>query len=91
MPGPGVGVGLGVGVGVGVGVGIGVGVGVGVGVGAAETVMFSEEEKKKPVESQARITMACFPAGKERMALSDALELWAFFTESIYIIIVVIG
>jgi hypothetical protein len=97
MPGPGVGVGVGdgvgvgVGFGVGVGVGVGVGLGVGVGVGDAETVMLSEEEKKNPVESHARITMACVPAGNERIALSDAFELWAFFTESIYMIIAVTG
>jgi hypothetical protein len=53
--------------------------------------MLSEEEKKNPVESHARITMACFPAGRDKMALSDAFELWAFFTESIYMIIVVTG
>jgi hypothetical protein len=93
MPVGGIGVGVAVGLGVGVGVGIGVGVGVGVevGVGAVETVMLSEEEKKKPVESHARITMACFPAAKERIAFRDALALWAFFTESIYMIIVVTG
>jgi len=95
MPGPGVGVGvavgLGVGVAVGVGVGVGLGIGVGVGVGEAATVMLSEEEKKKPVESHARITMACFPAGKERIALNDPFALWAFFTESIYMIIAVTG
>jgi hypothetical protein len=93
MPAGGIGVGVAVGLGVGVGVGIGVGagVGVGVGVGAVETVMLSEEEKKKPVESHARITMACFPAAKERIAFRDALALWAFFTESIYMIIVVTG
>jgi hypothetical protein len=51
--------------------------------------MLSDDEKKKPVESQARITMACFPAGRERMALSDAFALLAFCTESIYIIIAV--
>jgi len=82
---------VGIGVGVGVGVGVGLGVGVGVGVGEVATVMLSEEEKKKPVESHARITMACFPAGNERMALSEAFELCAFFTESIYIIIAVTG
>lgn len=85
----GVGVGLGVGVAVGVGVGVGLGVGVGVGVGEAATVMLSEDEKKNPVVSHARITIACFPAGKDRMALSDAFALWAFFTESIYMIIAV--
>jgi hypothetical protein len=52
-------------------------------------VMLSEDEKKKPVESHARITMACFPAARDRIALSDAFELWAFFTESIYMIIAV--
>jgi hypothetical protein len=41
------------------------------------------------VESHARITMACFPAGRDRMALSEAFALWAFFTESIYMIIAV--
>lgn len=87
--GVGVGVGLGVGVAVGVGAGVGLGVGVGVGVGEAATVMLSEDEKKKPVESHARITMACLPAGKERIALSEAFALWAFFTESIYMIIAV--
>jgi hypothetical protein len=51
--------------------------------------MLSDDEKKKPVASHARITMACFPAARDRMALSDALELCAFFTESIYMIIVV--
>ncbi|HSK45711.1 MAG TPA: hypothetical protein VLA83_17675, partial [Candidatus Binatia bacterium] len=76
---------------VGVGVGVGLGVGVGVGVGEAATVMLSEEEKKKPVESHARITMAWLPAGRDRIALSDAFELWAFFTESIYMIIAVTG
>jgi len=86
-----VGVAVGLGVGVGVGIGVGAGVGVGVGVGAVETVMLSEEEKKKPVESHARITMACFPAAKERIAFRDALALWAFFAESIYMIIVVTG
>jgi hypothetical protein len=90
-PGVGVGVGLGVGVAVGVGVGVGLGTGVGVGVGEAATVILSEEEKKNPEESHARITMACFPAARDRIALSDAFELWAFFTESIYMIIVVIG
>ena len=87
--GVGVAVGVGVGVGLGVGVGVGLGVGVGVGVGEAATVMLSEEEKKKPVESHARITMACLPAGRDRMALSDAFELCAFFTESIYMIMAV--
>ena len=87
--GVGVGIGVGVGTGVGVGVGVGTGVGVGVGVGAAVTVMFSEDEKKKPVESQARITMACFPAGKESTALKDAALLSAFCTESIYMIMAV--
>jgi hypothetical protein len=52
-------------------------------------VMLSEDEKKNPDESHARITMACFPVARERMAVSEALELWAFFTESIYMIIVV--
>lgn len=85
------GVGVGVGLGLGVGVGLGAGVGVGVGVGEAATVMLSEDEKKKPVESHARITMACFPAGRDRMALSDAFELCAFFTESMYMIIAVTG
>jgi hypothetical protein len=93
IPGPGVGVGVAVGVGVGVavgvGVGVGLGVGVGVGVGEAATVMLSEDEKKKPVESHARITIACLPAGRDRMALNDAFELCAFFTESIYMIIAV--
>ena len=92
MPlGVGVGVGLGLGVGVGLGTGVGVGLGVGVGVGVAEaaTVMLSDEEKKKPVVSQARITMACFPAGSERMAVRDALVLLAFWVESIYMIIAV--
>jgi hypothetical protein len=93
IPGPGVGVGValgvGVGVAVGVGVGVGLGTGVGVGVGEAATVMLSEDEKKKPVESHARITIECFPAGSDRMALSDAFALWAFFTESIYMIIAV--
>jgi hypothetical protein len=87
--GVGVGVGLGVGVAVGVGVGVGLGVGVGVGVGEAATVMLSDDEKKNPVESHARITMACFPAARDRMALRDAFALWAFFTESIYMIIAV--
>lgn len=87
----GVGVGLGVGVAVGVGVGVGLGVGVGVGVGEAAMVMLSEDEKKKPVESHARITMACLPAGNDRMALSDAFALWAFLTESTYMIIAVTG
>jgi hypothetical protein len=95
MPEPGVGVGVAVGVGVGLGVGVavgvGVGVGLGVGVGEAATVMLSEDEKKNPVESHARITIACFPAGRDRMALSDAFALWAFFTESIYMIIAVTG
>jgi hypothetical protein len=85
----GVGVGLGVGVAVGVGVGVGLGVGVGVGVGEAATVMLSDDEKKNPVVSQARMTIACFPAARDRMALSDAFALCAFFTESIYMIIVV--
>lgn len=87
--GVGVGLGVGVAVGVGVGVGLGVGVGVGVGVGEAATVMLSDDEKKNPVESQARITMACLPAARDRMALNEAFELWAFFTESIYMIIAV--
>ncbi len=101
IPGPGVGVGVAVGVGVGlgvgvavgvgVGVGLGAGVGVGVGVGDAATVMLSEDEKKKPVESHARTTMACLPAGRDRIALNDAFVLWAFFTESIYMIIAVTG
>lgn len=85
------GVGLGVGVAVGVGVGLGAGVGVGVGVGEAATVMLSEDEKKKPEESHARITMACFPAARDKIAVSDAFALWAFFTESIYMIIAVTG
>ena len=95
MPGPGVGVGVAVGVGVGVGVavgvgvGVGLGVGVGVGVGEAATVMLSDDEKRNTVVSQARITMACFPAAREMMALSDAFALCAFFTESIYMIIAV--
>jgi hypothetical protein len=89
VPGVGVGVAVGVGVGVAVGVGVGLGTGVGVGVGEAATVMLSEEEKKKPVESHARITMACLPAARDRMAVSDAFALWAFFTESIYMIIAV--
>jgi len=84
-----VGVGVGVAVGVGVGVGLGAGVGVGVGVGEVVTVMLSEDEKKKPVESHARTTMACLPAGRDRMALNDAFALCAFFTESMYMIIVV--
>jgi hypothetical protein len=99
IPGPGVGVGvavgvgvgLGVGVAVGVGVGVGLGVGVGVGVGAVATVMLSDDEKKNPVESHARTTMACFPAARDRTAVSEAFELWAFFTESIYMIIAVTG
>lgn len=101
IPGPGVGVGVAVGVGVGlgvgvavgvgVGVGLGVGVGVGVGVGAVATVMLSDDEKKNPVESHARITMACFPAARDRTAVSEAFELWAFFKESIYMIIAVTG
>jgi hypothetical protein len=53
--------------------------------------MLSEDEKKKPEESHARITMACFPAARETMAVSEAFELWAFFTESIYMIIAVTG
>lgn len=93
IPGPGAGVGVAVGVGVGVavgvGVGLGAGVGVGVGVGEVVTVMLSEDEKKKPVESHARTTMACLPAGRDRMALNDAFALCAFFTESMYMIIVV--
>jgi len=93
IPGPGVGVGVAVGVGVGVavgvGVGLGAGVGVGVGVGEVVTVILSEDEKKKPVESHARTTMACLPAGRDRMALNDAFALCAFFTESMYMIIVV--
>ena len=89
--GVGVGVGVGIGVGVGVGVGVGTGVGVGVGVGEAVTVMFSDEEKKNPVESHARITMACLPAARESTALSEALELLAFCTESMYMIIAVTG
>ena len=80
---------MGVGVGVAVGVGVGLGAGVGVGVGDAATVMLSEDEKKKPVESHARTTMACLPAGRDRMALNEAFALWAFFTESIYMIIAV--
>jgi hypothetical protein len=80
----GTGVGLGVGVAVGVGVGGGgVGVGVGVGVGEVVTVMLSEDEKKKPVLSQARTVMACFPAASVMMAVNDALVLFAFETESI--------
>ena len=75
----------------GTGLGVGVAVGAGVGVGEAATVMLSEEEKKKPEESHARMTMACLPAGRDKIALNDALELWAFFTESIYMIIVVMG
>jgi hypothetical protein len=51
--------------------------------------MLSEEEKKKPVESHARMTMACFPAGKEMIAVRDAVVLLAFCTESIYMIIAV--
>jgi hypothetical protein len=62
-----------------------------VGVGEVATVMLSDDEKKNPVESHARITMACFPAAREMMAVSDAFELWAFFTESIYMIIAVTG
>lgn len=94
MPGGGTGVGVAVGVGVGVGgggvgVGVGLGVGVGVGVGEVVTVMLSEEEKKKPVESHARITMACLPAVSEITAVSDAFVLFAFCTESIYRIIAV--
>jgi hypothetical protein len=53
--------------------------------------MLSDDEKKKPVESHARITMACLPAVSERIALSDALVLLAFCTESIYMIIAVTG
>jgi hypothetical protein len=87
--GVGVGLGVGVAVGAGVGVGLGAGVGVGVGVGEVATVMLSEDEKKKPVESHARTTMACLPAGRDRMALNDAFALCAFFTESIYMIIAV--
>jgi len=60
-------------------------------VGEALTVMLSDDEKKKPLESHARITMACFPAAREMMALSDAFKLCAFFTESIYMIIAVTG
>jgi len=87
--GVGVGVGLGVGVAVGVGVGVGLGVGVGVGVGEVATVMLSDDEKKNPEESHARTTIACFPAGRDRMALSCEFALCAFLTESIYMIIAV--
>lgn len=59
------------------------------GVGEAVTVMLSEDAKAKPVVSHARITMACFPAGSEKMAVSDALVLLAFCAESIYMIIAV--
>lgn len=57
--------------------------------GEAATVMLSEDEKKNPVESHARTTIACFPAAKDKMALSEAFALWAFFTESMYMIIAV--
>jgi hypothetical protein len=81
--------GVGVGTGVGVAVGVGVGTGVGVGVGEAATVMLSDDAKAKPVESHARITMACFPAGSERMAVKEADVLLALCAESIYMIIAV--
>lgn len=78
-----VGVGVGVGVGTGVGVGVAVGVGVGVGVGVLGlTVIVSCVEKKKPVESHARIKMVCFPAAMESAAVSCAFALLALFTES---------
>src|SRR5579859_2944588 len=87
--GVGEGVGVGLGVGVAVGVGVGGGVGVGVGVGEVATVMLSDEEKKKPVESQARITIECLPAAKETIAVREFVVLLAFCTESMYIIIAV--
>jgi hypothetical protein len=94
LGGTGVGVGVAVGVGVGVGgggvgVGLGTGVGVGVGVGDAATVTVSADEKKNPVESHARTVIACLPAVSEITAVSEAFVLFAFCTESIYMIIAV--
>jgi hypothetical protein len=51
--------------------------------------MLSDDAKAKPVESHARITMACFPAGSERMAVKEADVLLALCAESIYMIIAV--
>jgi hypothetical protein len=62
---------------------------VGAGGGAEPTVMLSLEEKKKPVVSHARITMACFPVASATDADSVALVLLAFWTLSMYIIMAV--
>lgn len=70
--------------------GVGVGVGVGVG-GTVETVMLSCDEKKNPVESQARMMTVWFPAAKESAAVREGPELWACFTESTYMIMAVTG
>ena len=59
------------------------------GVGEADTVMLSEDAKANPVVSQARITMACFPAGRETIAVRELLVLLAFWVESMYMIIAV--
>src|SRR5579862_2689977 len=55
------------------------------------TVMLSDEEKKKPVVSHARITMACFPAASATDAEREPLGLLALFTESTYKIIPVMA
>lgn len=61
------------------------------GVGDVDTVMLSDEAKANPLESHARITMACLPAAREITAVSVALVLLAFWTESMYMIIAVTG
>lgn len=55
------------------------------------TAMLSDEEKKKPLESQARMTTLCVPFASATEALSWLLELFAEFTESTYRIIAVTG
>lgn len=47
-----------------------------------ETVIDSEDEKKKPELSQARMTMLCVPLASASEAESWALELCADFTLS---------
>lgn len=101
MPTPGVGEGDGLGVAVGAGVGLGVavgdgegegvGVGVGEGVDEAATEKLSDVAKAKPLESQARMVSACFPAGSDSAAVSVADLLLAFCTESTYMIMAVTG
>ena len=88
--GVGVGLGVGVAVGVGVGVGLGAGVGVGVGVGDAATVMLSEDEKRNPGNPTRELRWHASCRQRQDSA-ERRVRTWAFFTESIYMIIEVTG